>query len=109
MLQVEQARFLVPPFTLKESVFSVEEQQPRQQQAEPPQGGTRSLLADLRYSQQYVAHPCWAEVPSECECILRTDMHSMHSVSHCLSKPGSAKRLDKHIAVPCTVRWSLLD
>ena len=49
-LQVEQARFLVPPFTLKEPVFAVEEQQPRQQQAEPPQqGGTRSLLADLRY------------------------------------------------------------
>lgn len=49
-LQVEQARFLVPPFTLKEPLFAVEEQQPQQQQAEPPhQGGTRSLLADLRY------------------------------------------------------------
>ena len=48
--QVEQARFLVPPFTLKEPVAAVEEQQPQQQQAEPPQqGGTRSLLADLRY------------------------------------------------------------
>lgn len=57
VLQVEQARFMAPPFTLKEAVPSEEEeqhQQPQMQQprkAEPPQqGGTRSLLADLRYS-----------------------------------------------------------
>lgn len=56
VLQVEQARFMAPPFTLKDAVPSEEEeqhQQPQMQQprkADPPQqGGTRSLLADLRY------------------------------------------------------------
>ena len=56
VVQVEQARFMAPPFTLKQAVPSEEEehqQQPQTQQpgkAEPPQqGGTRSLLADLRY------------------------------------------------------------
>ena len=52
-LQVEQSRFLVPPFTLSESVF-VGETRPRehqqQSQAEPgEEGGTRSMLAHLRY------------------------------------------------------------
>ena len=47
--QVEQARFLVPPFTLGEPLFCPEERQPQQQRAEPPQqGGTRSMLAHLR-------------------------------------------------------------
>lgn len=48
-LQVEQSRFLVPPFTLGESVF-VGETRRQQHPVEPvQQGGTRSLLADFRY------------------------------------------------------------
>lgn len=48
---------MAPPFTLKEPVLSEEEeQQPQAQQpgkAEPPQqGGTRSLLADLRFTSR---------------------------------------------------------
>lgn len=52
-MQVEQSRFLVPPFTLGESVFVGESRkQEQQQQVHEPiqQGGTRSLLADLRYT-----------------------------------------------------------
>ncbi|KAL3133701.1 hypothetical protein ABBQ32_008199 [Trebouxia sp. C0010 RCD-2024] len=61
--KVEQARFMAPPFTLKDAVPSEEEeqhQQPQMQQprkADPPQqGGTRSLLADLRASRKRSAH-----------------------------------------------------
>ncbi len=50
-IQVEQSRFLVPPFTLGESVFVGESRKPQQQQVDEPvqQGGTRSMLAHLRY------------------------------------------------------------
>ena len=51
-MQVEQSRFLVPPFTLGESVFVGESRkQQQQQQADEPvqQGGTWSMLAHLRY------------------------------------------------------------
>ena len=52
LLQVEQSRFLVPPFTSGESVFlgDTRKQSLERAQAESPQhqGGTRSILANLR-------------------------------------------------------------
>lgn len=51
-LQVEQARFLVPPFTLRQANFETDpsEVEPVQQSlpSTPDHGGTRSMLAHLR-------------------------------------------------------------
>lgn len=51
-LQVEQARFLVPPFTLGQAALDMNEVQAQQEQlpGTPEQGGggTRSILAHLR-------------------------------------------------------------
>ncbi|DBA69003.1 TPA: hypothetical protein ACH3X2_013170 [Trebouxia sp. C0005] len=55
---VEQSRFLVPPFTLGESVFVGESRKQQQHQADEPdqQGGTRSMLAHLRSSKKRSDH-----------------------------------------------------
>ena len=57
LVQVEQSRFLVPPFTSGESVFVSEPRKQSQHQVEQPvqQGGTRSILADLRCHSQHAA------------------------------------------------------
>ena len=51
-MQVEQARFLVPPFTLGQAAFDTSEVQAQQEQLpgtpEQAGGGTRSILAHLR-------------------------------------------------------------
>lgn len=51
-VQVEQARFLVPPFTLGQAVFDTSDIPAQQEQLpgtpEQSRGGTRSILAHLR-------------------------------------------------------------